>query len=189
MNVHVSSSVVSETVAGGLEVDGVLPSGQVGRSEIGGTGDEFGDGDGDLGEESLGEFSGGDGLVLGSEGGESGFPTGGELSGESSRDVGVLLGVLLSVRDKHLVPSGFGGGSLGGDFGVEGGGGFRDGEELFGVESELGLDGDGVVDLEGVSVNTVRSLILGSVSDGGSARAYGERTMPRVVKERLTGDR
>ena len=169
VSVHVSSSVVSKPIASGLEINSILPSRQIRRRKIGRTRDEFRYRNRDLGKQSFGEFPRSDGLVLGGERRQSSFPTRRKFSRKSSSNVGVLLRVLLSVRGEHLIPGGFGRSSFGGDFGVERGGVGGNGEEFLGVESEFRLDGDGVVDLEGVTVDAVSSLVLGSVTDSSSA--------------------
>lgn len=162
----VASRVVSEAVSLGLEVDGVAPASKVGRGKIGGSRDELGNGNGELGEEGLGKLAGSDGGVGGGEGGESLLPSIGKLSSETALDVSGLLGVLGAVLLEELVPGSLGLGSLLADLGVNVLGLLGHGEELLGVEAELLLDLDGVVLLEGVAVNAVSSLVLRSESNG-----------------------
>lgn len=164
----VASRVVTESRGRGLEVNSVAPAGQVGGGKIGGSRDELGDGNRELGEEGLGKLARSDGGVGRGEGGESLLPSLRKLALNAALDVGGLLGVLGSVVAEGLLPGSLELGSLLGDASVNLLGLVGNGEELLGVEAELLLDLDGVVLLEGVSVNTVGSLVLGSESDGGA---------------------
>lgn len=188
---NVLSRVVSESVGGGLEVDGILPSlqiigvstdtirpqngahSQVGGSQVGGSRDKLGEDDRELAKDALRELPRSNGLILDSERGESLLPAVGELACDPPVDVGCLLGELGRVRLVHDLPLGLGLGSLGGDGRVDGLGRVGDGKELGGIEAKLVLNVGRVVDLEGVAMDSVRSGILGSKSDGG---AGGERT-------------
>lgn len=63
----VATSVVTEARLRRLEVDGVLPAGQVRRGKVGRARDKLGNNGRELGEEDLGELARSDGVVRGLE--------------------------------------------------------------------------------------------------------------------------
>lgn len=163
----VLARVVTELGAGVLEVDSVAPTGQVGAGQIGGTTKKFGNSVSDLGEDSLGKLSRGNGGIAGLVGGERLLPALGKLSGDSAGNLGVLVGVLLAVGLEELGPLLVGLGTTVSDFLVSGVDIVWDNEALLGVHAELGLDSFNVVGLEGSTVGGGETLELGTEADGG----------------------
>lgn len=163
----VSARVVTETSGLGLEVDSLLPAGQVGAGQIGGTTEELGDDTLDLGEDGLGQLSRGDGGVGGGVDGEALLPTLGKLAGQSADKVGVLLGVLLLVLGEELVPLLLTGGALRRSLAVEVVDLLGNGEALVGVETPLLLQLLDVISLERRTVDTVGALVEGAETNGG----------------------
>lgn len=163
----VSAGVVTETSVLGLEIDGILPSGQVGASQIGGTTDKLGDDSLDLAEDSLRQLSRSDGRVGGGVDGESLLPALGEVASLSSQKVGVLSSEGLAVLGEQLVPLLLSGGTLGRVLAVEVVDLLGDGEALGGVEAELLLELLDIIGLERRAVDTVGALVDGAVANGG----------------------
>lgn len=164
----VSAGVVTETGGLGLEVDSLLPSGQVGASQISGTTEELGNDALDLGEDGLGQLSGSNGGVGGAVDGEALLPALGKLAGQSAGEVGVLLGELLLVLGEELVPLLLTGSALRRSLTVEVVDLLGNSEALVRVEAPLLLELLDVVSLEGRAVDTVGALVLGTVTNGGS---------------------
>lgn len=174
----VSTGVVTKTSGLGLEVDSLLPSGQVGASQIGGTTEELGNDTLDLAEDSLGQLSGGNGGVGGSVDGEALLPALRKLAAQSAEEVGVLLGILLLVLGEELVPLLLTGSTLGRSLTVVVVDLLGNGEALVGVEAPLLLQLLDVVSLERRTVDTVSALVFGAVANGGL----------ELDKRRLVGD-
>lgn len=164
---NISAAVVAETGRLGLEVDGILPPGQVGASQIGGTTKQLGDGLVDLLENSLGQLSRGDGGVGGAVDGEVLLPALGEVASLSSSEVSGLGRELLLVLGEELVPLLLSGGTLGRVLAIEVVDLLGDDEALLGVEAELLLELLDVVSLEGRAVDTVGALVQGAETNGG----------------------
>ena len=154
----VSTGVASKTRRWVLEVLGTLPSGQVGSGQIGRTTNELGKDLGKLGDGRLGELSGSDSGILGSVGGEGLLPSLWESSLNSSLEFGSLLGILLLVLSKELVPLGLELGSLLSGFVVKVVSLLGNGKGLLGVEAELLLELGNVVLLE--SWDELRDLLI-----------------------------
>ena len=163
----VATGVVTEAGLLGLEVDSVLPAGQVRRGQVGRSGHEFGNDGRELGEDHLGQLAGRDGVVGRLELGEGLFPAGRELAFDPARNVGRLLrelGLVLLVEGLPLLLV------LGAALGVRGvhrADLVGDDEVLFGVEPKLLLDLDGVVSLQRVAVDAVGTLVARTVTDRG----------------------
>ena len=145
----VSTSVVSKTSLRRLEVDSLSPSSEVGSSKIGGTSNELRKRSGESLENDLGVLPRSNGGVSELVHGKVLLPSLGELSSDSSSELGSLGGVLLLVGSEEGVPLGVGLSSLLSDLVVDVVRGLGNGEEGVGVESELLLEGDNVVLLEG----------------------------------------
>lgn len=164
----VSSGVVAEAGGRGLEVDGLLPAGKVGASQIGRATLKLGEDGLDLAEDGLGQLSAGNGSVAGAVDGQALLPALGQLALQAASEVSVLGGVLLGVLSEQLVPLLLLGGTLRGVSAVELGDLLGDDEALLGVEAELGLELLDVVGLEGGAVDTVGALLEGAETNGGS---------------------
>lgn len=180
----IPSRVVTETSAGGLEVNSLLDTGQVGPSQIRRSTNELNDGARDGLEDLLGKRAGRDRWVADLVDGKLLLPALRELTSNAAGELGVFLGVLLPVRSEELVPRGLEGSTALADLGVRRLGRIGDNKVSLGVESELGLDVSSVVGLESCwsrskkyeksemselltgTVNTVSALELGSVANG-----------------------
>lgn len=162
----VTARVVTETVGLGLEVDGLLPAGQVGAGQIGGTTEELRQDALNLGQDSLGELARSDSRVGGGVGGQVLLPALGQVTLEAAREVGVLLGVALLVLGEELVPLLLSSSTLRRVLAVEVIHLLRNSEGLVRVEAELLLELLDVVGLERRAVNTVGTLLKGAVADG-----------------------
>ena len=165
---EVATGPVTDVVLGGLEVDGVLPAGVVGASQVGRAGQKLGDDIMDLLEDSLGELTGSNGSVGGLVDGQALLPALGKLAGETAGELGVLLGVLRSVLLEELVPLLLLSSTLSGVLVVEVVDLLGNDEGLLGVEAEELLDTLAVVSLQGVTVDTASTLELGTETDGSS---------------------
>jgi hypothetical protein len=163
----VTTGPLTNTEVRGLEVDGVLPAGVVGASQIGGTRDKLGDDIVDGLEDSLGELTGSDGSVGGLVDGKGLLPALGELAGETAGEVSTLGLVLRLVLLEELVPLLLLGGTLGGVLVVEVVDGLGNNEALLGVEAEQLLNTLGIIGLEGVTVDTAGTGELGAETNGG----------------------
>lgn len=163
----VTSSVVAQAGSWGLEVDSLLPPGQVGASQIGRATDQLGNDRVDLLQDDLGQLSRGDSGVGGGVDGQRLLPALGQLAAQAADQVGVLGLVLLAVAGEELVPlllsSGTGRGDLAGQV-VDL---LGDGEALLGVEAPLLLELLDVVGLEGGAVDAVCALVLGAEANDG----------------------
>ena len=170
---HVATAPLTDAGVGRLEVDGGLPAGVVGASEIGRAGDELGDDIVDLLEDGLGELTGGNRRVGGLVGGELLLPVLRELASQTTLEVSGLGLVLGSVLLEELVPLLLSGGTLVGVLVVHVVDLLGNDEALGGVEAELLLDGGTVVLLEGVAVNATGALELGAEANGGGESDHG----------------
>lgn len=146
---EVSTAVVSETSLGGLEVDGLLPSGEVGSSQVGRTTNELRKGSGEGLEDNLGVLPRSDGGISHLVDREVLLPALREVTRDSSSKLSSLGGVLRLVRLKKGVPLGVGLGTSLSRVGVELVNVLGNVEEGLRVQAELLLDGDNVVLLEG----------------------------------------
>ena len=161
----VAAAVVAEPGGGRLEVDGVLPSSEVGASEIGRTTKELGDDLVDLGEDDLGQLPGSDGGVGRSVYGELLLPALGKITLQAADEV-VMLGLeLLAIAGQELVPLLLESGTLGSVLAVKLIDLLRHGEGLVRVEAELLLELLDVVGLERRAVDAVGSLLGGAETD------------------------
>jgi len=151
----------------GLEVDGVLPAGVVGASQISRAGQKLGNDIVDLLQDGLRELTGSDGSVGGLVGGKALLPALRQLAGKTAGQVSTLSGVSLLVLLEELVPLLLLGGTLGGVLVVHVVDLLGNDEALLGVETEAGLDLLGVIGLEGVAVDTTSAGQLGTETNGG----------------------
>ena len=164
---HVTARPVSNAEVGGLEVNGVLPAGVVGASQIGGTGDELGNDIVDGLENGLGELPRRDGIVGRLVCGERLLPALGKIPGGAAGEVLVQVGELLGVLLEQLVPLLLSSSTLGGVLVVHVVNLLGNDEGLLGVEAKLLLDALDVVSLQGVAVDTTGTLELGAETNGG----------------------
>lgn len=163
----VTSSVVAQASGWRLEVDSILPPGQVGASQIGGATDQLGDDGVDLLQDNLGQLSGGDSRVGGGVDGQRLLPALRQLARQAAGQVVVLGLVLLAVAGEELVPLLLGGGTGSDDLASQVVDLLGDGEALFRVEAPLLLELLDVVSLERGAVDTVGALVLGAEADDG----------------------
>ncbi|ROV88950.1 hypothetical protein VPNG_10195 [Cytospora leucostoma] len=163
----VTSTVVAQTGGRGLEVDSLLPPGEVGASQICGTTNQLGDDVVYLLQNDLGQLSRSNGIVLGGVDGQGLLPALGKLIPEAAGKVLGLGLVLLAVLGEQLVP-----------LLLLGGAGRRllvaqlvdllgNGEALLGVEAPLLLQLLDVISLEGGTVDTVGALVLRAEANDG----------------------
>lgn len=164
---EVTARPFTNTVLRGLEVNGVLPAGVVGASQVSRAGDELGNDIVDLLKDSLAQFTRSNGSVAGLVGGEALLPALWELARETADEVIVLGLVLRGVLLEELVPLLLLGSTLGSVLVVEVIDLLGNDEALLGVETEEGLDTLAVVGLEGVTVDTTGTLELRTETDGG----------------------
>lgn len=162
----IAAGVVTETGGGGLEVDGALNQGQVRARQIGGTSDELGDFVEDLGEDSFGQFSRGDGRVGRAIYWEVLLPSLGEVTLLAADEVVVLGLVLLGVLGEQLVPLLLLGSTLSGNLVADVVDLLGNDEALLGVEAESLLQLLNIISLEGSTVDTVGALELGAETNG-----------------------
>lgn len=177
---EVAAGPLTNTVLRGLEVDGVLPAGVVGASQVSRAGDELGDDVVDLLKDSLAQLTRSNGSVAGLVCGEALLPTLGELARETADEVIMLGLVLRGVLLEELVPLLLLGSTLGGVLVVEVVDLLGNDEALLGVETEERLDTLAVIGLEGVTVDTTGTLELGTETNGG-----GELDDGRLVSDLL----
>jgi hypothetical protein len=170
---EVAAGPVTDTVLRGLEVNGVLPAGVVGASQIGRAREQLGNNVVDLLEDGLGQLTGSNSGIAGLVGGEALLPALGKLAGETAGELSTLGLELGGVLLEELVPGLFLGGTLGGVLGVEVIDLLRDDEALVGVEAEALLDTLAVIGLEGVTVDTAGALELGTETNGGGQADHG----------------
>lgn len=164
---EVAARPLTNAVLRGLEVNGVLPAGVVGASQVSRARQQLGDDIVDLLEDSLRQLTGSDGSVGRLVGGEALLPALGQLASETAGEVSTLGGVLLLVLLEELVPLLLLGGTLVGVLVVEVVDLLGNDEALLGVETEQLLDALGVIGLEGVTVDTASTGQLGTETDGG----------------------
>lgn len=182
---NVATGVVTKLGRRGLEVDGVLPPGQVRASQIGGTTDELGNGLVDLVEDNLGQLAGGNGGVGGGVDGEGLLPALGEIASLAADEVVVLSLVLLAVLGEEVVPLGLELGATGRGLVAQLVDVLGNGEALLGVEAELLLELLDVVGLEGRAVDVVGTLLLGAETNDG--RELDERGLGLLLLTLLDG--
>lgn len=151
----------------GLEVDGVLPAGVVGASQISRSGEQLGDNTVNLLKDSLGQLAGGDSRVGGLVGGEALLPALGQLARKTALEVSGLGRERLLVLLEELVPLLLLSGTLSRVLVVQVVDLLGNDEALLGVEAEGALDLLGIVSLEGVAVDTAGTSQLGAVANGG----------------------
>lgn len=170
---EVAAGPVTNVVLRGLEVDGVLPAGVVGASQISRAGKQLGDDTVDLLQDGLGQLTGGDSGVGGLVGGQALLPTLRKLASKTTSEVSVLILVLRGVFLEELVPLLLLSSTLRSSLVVEVVDLLGDDEALLGVEAELGLNTLGIVSLQGVTVNATGALQLGTETDGGGQTDNG----------------
>jgi hypothetical protein len=170
---EVAAGPVTDVVLRGLEVNGVLPTGVVGASQIGGTREQLGNDAVDLLQDSLGQLTGGNSRVGGLIGGQALLPALGKLAGETTSKIVVLFLVLSSILLEELVPFLLLGSTVGGSLVVEVVDLLGDNEALLGVKAETLLDTLRIIGLEGVAVNTTGTLQLRAETDGGGEADHG----------------
>lgn len=164
---EVAARPLANAVLRGLEVNGVLPAGVVGASQVSRAGQQLGDDTVDLLEDSLRQLTGGNGGIGRLVGREALLPALGQLASKTAGEVSTLSGKLLLVLLEELVPLLFLGGTLGGVLVVKIVDLLGNNEALLGVEAEQLLDVLGVIGLEGVTVDTASTGQLGTETDGG----------------------
>lgn len=177
----VATGPLADAEVRGLEVDGVLPAGVVGASQIGGTRDQLGKDIVNGFEAGLGELTGSNGGISRLVDGELLLPALGQLAGKTASEVSTLGLVLARVLLEELVPLLLLGGTLSGVLVVHVVDLLGNGEALLGVETEELLDVLGIIGLEGVTVNTAGTGELGAETDSG-----GELDDGRLVSDLLT---
>jgi hypothetical protein len=96
-----------------LEINGSLPAGQVGASQISGATDHFRDDIGQSSQDTFRELTGGNGSIGRGEFGQSSFPAFRELTAETAFDFGSFGREFLLVLGKESVPGSFGFGTMG----------------------------------------------------------------------------
>lgn len=163
----VATSPVTDAILWRLEVDGVLPAGVVGASQVSRAGHKLGNGIVDLLEDSLGQLAGGDSGVSRLVGWQVLLPALRQLAGQTAHQVSMLFRVRSSVLLEEVVPLLLLGSTLGRVLAVEVVDLLGDDEALLRVETEELLDALGVVRLQGVTVHTAGTLQLGTVANGG----------------------
>lgn len=164
---EVATRPVTDTVLRGLEVNGVLPAGVVGTSQIGRSREQLRQSRVNLLEDSLGQLTGSDSGVGRLVGGKVLLPALGQLASQTAGEVLVLGLVLRAVLLEELVPFLLLSGTLGGVLVVEVVHLLGNDEGLLGVETEGLLDVLDVVGLQRVSVDTTGTLQLGTETNGG----------------------
>lgn len=170
---EVTARVVAQASRRGLEVNGALPPGQVGASQIGRATNELRDGLLDLAEDNLRQLARGNGSVGGGVDGEVLLPALGQVTLQATGQVGVLSGVLLGVLGEQRVPLVLSGGTLSDLLSSQVVDGLGNGEALGGVEAELLLELLDVVSLEGRAVDTVGALLQGTETNDGAKLDQG----------------
>lgn len=169
----VATGPLADTKVRGLEVNGVLPAGVVGASQISGTRDQLGKDVVDSLEAGLGKLTGSDGSISRLVDGELLLPALGQLAGETASEVSTLGLVLGLVLLEELVPLLLLGSTLSGVLVVQVVNLLGDSEALLGVEAEKLLNALGIVGLEGVSVDTAGTGKLGAETNGGGQLDHG----------------
>lgn len=163
---QVATRPVTNTEVRGLEVNGVLPAGVVGASQISRSGEQFRDSTVDLLEDSLRQLAGSDSRVRRLVGREVLLPAFRQLASQTASEVLVLSLVLSAILLEELVPFLLLGGTLSGVLVVEVVHFLGDDEGLLRVETEELLDVLDVVRLQRVSVDTTGTLELGTETNG-----------------------
>ena len=169
----VAARTVTNAVLRGLEVDGVLPAGVVGASQVSRAGQEFGDDTVNLLEDSLGQLARGDSRVAGLVGWQALLPSLRELASKTASQVGVFSLVLRGILLEELVPLLLLGSAISSLLVVHVVDLLRDNEGLFGVEAKDLLDVLAVILLERATVDTTSALLLGTETDGGLQLDHG----------------
>jgi len=170
---HVASRPVTNAELWWLEVDGLLPAGVVGASQISRSRHELWNGVEDGLKDRLGQLAGSDGLVGSLVGWEGLLPALWKHTRKTTGQVSVGILVLLGVLLKELVPLLLSGGTVGGNL-VAGVVDLLWNDEALGwVKTELLLDGLAVVLLEGVTVDTASTLELRTETNGGGQLDHG----------------
>lgn len=162
----VTSAPVTEASRWWLEVNSILPPGQVGAGQICRSSDQLWDDRVDLGEDNLGQLSRRNRLVLWGVDRKALLPSLWQLAGETTLEVGSLGAVLYGVFLQELVPLCLESCTLGALLVVQIVNSLWDGEGLLWVEAELLLDLDDIILLEWCTVNTTGSRELGAESNG-----------------------
>ena len=178
---EVAAGPLANAQLGGLEVDGVLPAGVVGASQVSRARQQLGDDIVDLLQDGLRQLTRGDGAVSRLVGREALLPALGQLAGETAGEVSTLGGVSLLVLLEELVPLLLLGGTVGTVLVVKVIDLLGHDEALLGVEAEQLLDALGVIGLERVTVDTAGTSQLGAETNGG-----GQLDDGRLVGHLLT---
>ena len=163
----VTTAPVTNAVLRGLEVDGVLPAGVVGASQVSRAGHELREDIVDLLQNSLAQLTRGNSGVAGLVGGQALLPSLGKLARKTASEISVLSLVLRAVLLEKLVPLLLLGSTLSGVCLVEIIDLLGNNKGLLRVETEELLDALAVVSLERVTVNTTGALKLGAETNGG----------------------
>lgn len=95
-----------------LEVNSLLPAGQVGAGQISRTTNEVRDDLGQGGQDTLRQLAGSDSSVGGREAGQGLLPVLGQLASKTAGQLSGLLGELLGVLLEELVPGSLGLGTV-----------------------------------------------------------------------------
>lgn len=164
----VTSRPVTETGGWWLEVNGVLPAGQIGAGKISGSSDQLWDDLVDVLKNDLGELAGGNSLVSWTIDWELLLPSLWKLASKAALKVLGLRWELLRVFLEELVPLLLNGSTLRGVLVVKVVDGLVNSEGLLWVEAELLLDLGNIVLLQWSTVDTTSTLEEGAESNGGA---------------------
>lgn len=165
---EVTAGPFTNTKAWWLEVNGLLPAGVVGSSQVSGSADKLWDNIVDLLDHGLRKLAGCNGWVTWGVDRQAFLPSLWELTGQTTLEVGMLLGVFLCVFSKEVVPFLLFSGTLSRAAVVEVVDFLRNDKGLFRVEAKGLLELFGVISFEWVAVNAASTLKKGTETDGGS---------------------
>lgn len=164
-----------------LEVDGILPAGVVGASQVSGAGKQLRDGAMDLLENSFGELTRCNRRVARLVGWQVLLPALGKLTRQTADKISMLSLVFRSVLLEKLVPFLLLGSAFSSVLGVEVVNLLGDIKGLLRIETEALLDVLGVISLQRVAVHTTSTLQLGAITDSGGHLDDG-----RLVRNRFS---
>ena len=170
---HVATGPVTNAKLWWLKVDGLLPAGVVGASQISRSRHELWNVVVDGLQDRLGKLTGSNGLVGWLVGWEGLLPALWKHTGETAGQVSVRILVLLAVLLEKLVPLLLSSGTGGRGLVALVVNLLWDDEALLWVETELLLDHLAVVLLERVTVDTTSTLKLGTETNGGGKLDHG----------------
>lgn len=162
----VSTRVVSEASGFGLEVNSLLPAGQVGASQVCGATKELGNYSLDFAQHGLGKLARGNGRILRGVDRQALLPALGKIALLATLKVSILVRVLFSVLGDELVPLLLVSSALGGVLAIEVVNLFGDVESLL-WETPLLLQLLDIVGLQGRAVDTMSTLLQRAETNGG----------------------